>query len=220
MDKSKQASSVYDKIAKSYAEEFSKPSEYLNEFLDLLPNNSKILDAGCGVGVDSGFVNSKGFEVIGLDLSKEMVNIAKEKFPEIDFREQDIRELDFSPESFDGIIASCSLIHIPKNDVPYLLEKFSQILNENGIIYIALKGGKSEEIFIDEPFKPDEKLFLNIISFEEIENLLVKNGLSIVKKYEREPKSKEELNYTKLYVIAKKYRDKNNTLEFSFGTLH
>ena len=29
MDKSKQASSVYDKIAKPYAEEFSKPSEYI-----------------------------------------------------------------------------------------------------------------------------------------------------------------------------------------------
>ena len=204
MDKSKQAISVYDKIARPYAEEFSNPSEYLNEFLELLPKNAKILDVGCGVGVDSGFVNSKGFEVIGLDLSKEMLNLAKEKFPKIDFREQDVRELEFPPESFDGIIASCSLIHIPKNDVPSLVEKFSQILSDNGAIYIALQGGKSEEIFIDEPFKPDEKLFLNIISFEEIKKLLVKNGFSIVKKYEREPKSKEELNYTKLYVIAKK----------------
>ena len=204
MDKSKQASSVYDKIAKPYAEEFSNPSEYLDEFLELLPKNAKILDVGCGVGVDSGFVKSQGFEIIGLDLSKEMLNLARQKFPLIDFREQDIRELDFPQESFDGIIASCSLIHIPKQDVPTLIEKFQQILKKDGAIYIALQGGKSEEIFIDEPFKPDEKLFLNIISFEEIKNLLVKNGFSIVNKYEREPESKEELNYTKLYVIAKK----------------
>ncbi|MCF7906545.1 class I SAM-dependent methyltransferase [Patescibacteria group bacterium] len=204
MDKSKQASSVYDKIAKPYAKEFSNPSEYLEEFFDLIPKNAKILDVGCGVGVDSGFVNSKGFEVIGLDLSKEMLNLARQKFPQIDFREQDIRKLDFPPESFDGIIASCSLIHIPKQDVPTLIEKFQQILKKDGVIYIALQGGKSEEIFIDEPFKLDEKLFLNIISFEEIKNLLVKNGFSIVKRYERESESKEELNYTKLYVIAKK----------------
>ena len=44
MDKSKQASSVYDKIAKPYAEEFSKPSEYIKEFLskcgnELVENN-------------------------------------------------------------------------------------------------------------------------------------------------------------------------------------
>ena len=204
MDKSKQASSVYDKIAKPYADEFLNPSEYLDKFLYLLPKNAKILDVGCGVGVDSGFVKSQGFEVIGLDLSKEMLNLARQKFPQIDFREQDIRKLGFPPESFDGIIASCSLIHIPKKDVPSLIESFRQILKKNGAIYIALQGGNSEEIFIDEPFKPDEKLFVNIISFEEIKNLLVKNGFSIVKKYEREPKSKEELNYTKLYVIAKK----------------
>ncbi|MFW6282720.1 MAG: hypothetical protein ACOC1P_01540 [Minisyncoccales bacterium] len=77
MDKSKQASLVYDKIAKPYADEFSNPSEYLDEFLDLLPKNAKILDDGCGVGVDSGFVNSHSFEVIGLDLSKEMLNLAR-----------------------------------------------------------------------------------------------------------------------------------------------
>ncbi len=204
MDKSKQASSVYDKIAESYAKEFSKPSEYIEEFLALLPKNAKILDVGCGVGVDAGFMASEGFEIIGVDLSKEMLNIARQKFPQIDFRHQDIRELDFPPNSFDGILASCSLIHIPKKDVPALLEKFHQILKKNGAIYIALQGGKSEEIFINEPFKPDEKLFLNIISFDEIKNLLVKNGFSILKKYEREPKSKEELNYTKLYVIARK----------------
>ncbi len=203
MDKSKQVSSVYDKIAESYAKEFSKPSEYIEEFLVLLPENAKILDVGCSAGVDAGFMTSEGFEIIGIDLSKEMLNIAKQKFPKIDFREGDIRKLDFPSEFFDGILASCSLIHIPKKDVPSLLEKFHQILKKDGAIYVALQEGKSEEIFIDEPFKPDEKLFLNIISFKEIKNSLAKNKFSIVKKYERKPKSKEEMNYTKLYVIAK-----------------
>jgi len=204
MDKSKKASSIYDKIAEPYAREFSKPSEYIEEFLDLLPEDAKILDAGCGVGADAGFMASEGFEVIGVDLSKEMLNIARQKFPQIDFKQQDIRKLDFPPNSFDGILASCSLIHIPKSDVPSLLESFHQILKKDGAIYIALQGGRSDEVSIDEPFKPDEKLFLNIISFDEIKNLLAKSGFFIVKKYKREPKSKEELNYTKLYVIAKK----------------
>lgn len=204
MDKSKQASSVYDKIAEPYAKEFSKSSEYIDEFLTLLPKNAKILDVGCGVGVDAGYMASKGFEVVGIDLSKEMLKLAKQKFPKIDFRKQDIRKLDFPPNSFDGILASCSLIHIPKKDVPALLNKFHNMLKENGVIYTALQGGKSEEIFVNEPFKPDEKLFLNIISFDEIKNLLVNAKFSIVKKYERQPKSKEELNFTKLFVIAKK----------------
>jgi ubiquinone/menaquinone biosynthesis C-methylase UbiE len=205
MDKSKQASSVYDKIAELYAKEFAKPSDHIEEFLAMLPKNGKILDIGCGPGVDSGYMTSEGFAVIGIDLSKEMLKLAKQKFPQIDFRQQDIRELDFPHNSFDGILASCSLIHIPKKDIPSLLKKFHQILKKGGAIYIALQGGKSEEIFIDEPFKPDEKLFLNIISFDEIKNLLVKNGFSIVKKYGRNPDFKKgELNFTKLFVIARK----------------
>ena len=204
MDRSKQASSVYDEIAESYAKAFSKPSEYIENFLALLPKNAKILDAGCGVGVDAGFMASKGFKIIGMDLSKEMLDIARQTFPHIDFMQKDIRELDFPPNSFDGILASCSLIHIPKKDTSRLIRKFHQILKKNGAIYIALQGGKSEEIFINEPFKPDEKLFLNIISFDEINNLLIKNKFSIVNKYERKPKSNKELNYTKLYIVAKK----------------
>jgi len=204
MDKSKQASSVYDKIAEPYAKEFSKPSGHINEFLALLPKNAKILDVGCGVGVDSGYMVSEGFEVIGVDLSKEMLKLGKQKFPKIEFRHGDIRKLDFPPNSFDGILASCSLIHIPKKDVPALIKKFHQILKKDGAIYFALQGGKSEEIFVDEPFKPDEKIFLNIMSFYEIKNLLVNAGFSIVKKYERPPKSKEELNFTKLFVFARK----------------
>lgn len=204
VNKSRQASLVYDQIAKSYAKEFSKPSEHIYEFLTLLPKKTYVLDAGSGVGIDSNYMFSKGFKVIGVDLSKEMLQLAKQKFPKIDFRQQDIRELNFDKNSFGGILASCSIIHIPKKDVPKLLKKFYNFLKKDGYIYIALQGGKSDEIFIDEPFKSDEKLFLNINSFAEIEHLLIKSGFSIVKKYERESKSKKELNYTKLFVIAKK----------------
>ena len=167
------------------------------------PMGGKIIDVGCGPGNDTGFMTSKGFEVIGIDLSKEMLNIARQKFPKINFKQQDIRELDFPANSFEGIFASFSLIHIPKKDISVILNKFYKILKRDGVIYIGLQTGKSEEGFIDEPFKPGEKLFMNIISFEELKNLLIENGFSIVKKYERDPKPGER-NYTKLYVIAKK----------------
>ena len=46
MQVSKQVSSIYNKIAKSYADEFSSPSEHLDEFLNLLPKGAKIIDIG------------------------------------------------------------------------------------------------------------------------------------------------------------------------------
>ena len=204
MNTSKQASSVYNGIAEQYAKEFSKPSEHIEEFLALLPKNAKILDVGCGVGVDAGFMVAEGFEIIGIDLSKEMLNIARQKFPQIDFRQQNMIEIDFPQNSFNGILASFSLIHIAKKDIPPLLKKFHNLLKKTGVIYIALQGVKSEEIFVNGPFNRDEKFFLNVLSFDEIKNLLIDAGFSIFKKYERAPKSIKELNYLKLYVIAKK----------------
>ena len=204
MDKSKQAVSIYNKIAESYAKEFSEPSDHIDDFLKLIPKNGKILDVGCGVGVDANYIQSKGFEVVGIDLSEEMLKLAKQKFPYIDFRLMDIRKINFEPNSFDGIFASFSLIHIPKKDIPNILKKFYQILKINGVIYVALHEGKSEEIFVDEPLKPGEKLFLNIYSYKEIKNLLVESKFEIIKKYERKPESEAELNFTKLFIIAKK----------------
>ncbi|MDD4607379.1 MAG: class I SAM-dependent methyltransferase [Patescibacteria group bacterium] len=206
MDNSYKAVNVYNKISKAYADEFNEPSEYLDEFLELLPRNASILDVGCGVGIDSKYATSKGCNVVGVDLSEKMLETAKSNYPQIDFRLEDIRHLKFEDKKFDGVIASCSLIHIPKVDVPKTLENFSRMLSDDGVMYIGLQSGQSEELFIDEPFKPDEKLFLNIIASDEIESLLNDIGFKILKRHERKAEKKEELDFTKLNVIAQRIK--------------
>ncbi len=204
MNISKQSNPVYDAIAEQYAREFTEPSDYIDEFLTYLPEYARILDAGCGAGVDAGYMAEKGYTVTGIDQSKEMVRLAQKKFPHIEFRYQDMKEIDFPPDSFDGIVAACSLIHIPKNDVPGVIETFSRILKPGGMLYLAVQGGEQKELFIPEPLKPDEKLFLNIMSYVEIKNFLEKYEFMIVTKYEREPDREKELDFTKLFVLARK----------------
>lgn len=204
MDKSKEAVLVYDKIAESYANEFSEPSDYIDEFLNLLTKDGRILDVGCGVGVDANHMASKGFKVIGIDLSNEMLNIAKRKFPGIKFERLDMRELSLEPGSFDGIFVAFSLIHIPKKDVPNILKRLYGFLKKDGIIYIAIQEGDSQEISVTEPLKPNEKIFLNINSSSEIKTLLKDAGFSIIKEYKRETKSKEELDFIKYFILANK----------------
>lgn len=204
MDKSRQASLIYDKIAKPYSEKFSNPSDYIDEFLSLIPKNGKILDVGCGPGIDANYMVSKGFKVTGIDLSEKMLKLAKQKFPNINFKLSDIRKLDFLENSFDGIFASFSLIHIPKKDIPLTLKNLYKILKEGGVIYIAIQSGEPNEIYIREPLKSDERIFLNIISFNEISGLLIKSRFFVIKKFERKPKSETEFNFVKLFILAKK----------------
>lgn len=204
MGKSEESVLVYNKIAKIYAQKFRKPSDHIDDFLNLIVKNGKILDVGCGLGIDAGYMTSKGFKVIGIDLSKEMIKLAKQKFPKIDFRITDMRQLMFEPNSFDGIFVAYSLIHIPKKDVPATLKRLYKFLKPNSTVYFAVHEGKSQEIFMTEPLKPDERIFLNIFSSKEIKELIKKTGFSIIYEYQRKPKKKEEFNFTKLFILAKK----------------
>lgn len=205
-DKSKLAAEIYDKISSAYTAKFSEPSNHIDEFLKLIPKGSKILDAGCGPGVDSAYMVSQDFEVVGVDLSDKMLELARKKSPNTRFEKADIRELNFDENSFDGILASYSLIHIPKKDIQNVIKNFLKILKPDGVMCIGIQEGKSEEVFITEPFKPDEKIFVNVISTEELRRLLEEHGFRIVDEFMRKAENTEKLefNFNKLVLIAKK----------------
>lgn len=202
MDKSKQAVSVYNQIAAMYDNEYGI-SSYIDDFLNLVNKNGRILDVGCGPGKDSHYIASKGFEVVGVDLSEEMIKIAKKNFPRIDFRIMDMRELSFEPNSFDGIFVAFSFIHLPKKEVSGVLIKLYELLKGGGSIYIAVQEDESKEIFLTEPLKSDEKIFLNLFSTEEIKFLIKRAGFSIIAEHKRKP-GKNEFQYNKLFILAKK----------------
>lgn len=82
----------YDDIAREYAEEFyddTSDNNYIDRFLQSL-SGTRILDAGCGVGEDCKYVEQKGFDAIGIDLSEGMLQIAREKYPEGKFKKMDM----------------------------------------------------------------------------------------------------------------------------------
>lgn len=121
MDKSKLAVETYEKIASKYAQQYFDDMvdvPYIDKFLTKLPKQAKILDVGSGPGQFANYMTGKGFEVIGIDFSKEMITIAKGKVSNVDFRQMDIRQLSFPDGYFDGIFAAYSLIHIPSEEIP------------------------------------------------------------------------------------------------------
>lgn len=203
-NQSQQTTEVYDEISTSYATKFNEPSDNIDDLLKLIRKGGKILDAGCGPGVDVTYIASRGFDVIGIDLSEKMLEIAKRKNPRIYFQKADMRKLNFKPNTFDGIIASFSLIHISKKDVNKTVDNFYKLLKPRGVIYIGIQEGKSQEIFLAEPLKPDEKIFLNIISAKEIKEILTKAGFIVLDEFSRPAENKEEFNFNKFVVMAKK----------------
>ena len=105
------------------------------------PNRGeKILDIGCGRGELSYIIHLTGAETIGLDYSKEAIEIANrtygsKKKENLKYLCQDIFELGCDSQ-FDKIVMADIVEHIEQPMLERLFEKCSKLLNDNGILVI------------------------------------------------------------------------------------
>lgn len=145
-DHVKKTIAVYNAKAKEYASKLDEyaPRPEQDKFISLLPQGATILDAGCGPGRDSEYFAQHGLNVTGVDLSEKLLEIAKNRVPQIEFLKQDLRKLEFPAQSLDGIWACASLLHLQREEIPAVLQGFHKILKENGILFILVKEGKGE----------------------------------------------------------------------------
>ena len=130
----------YDKIAEKYQADrhVFHDTKQLEELTKLLPKNAKVLDAGCGAGVPYvRFLVESGFDVTGIDFAESMLRLAARNVPEAEFIKQDMIRLGFQNNSFDGITASYSIIHVPKGKHSSLFQSFHRILKPNGVMLLS-----------------------------------------------------------------------------------
>ncbi len=131
----------YNKIAVQYQADrqtFDNKKE-LEELASLLPKGAKVLDAGCGAGVPAAkFLADSRFEVVGIDFSENMLKLARKNVPNATFIRKDMTKLDFADNSFDGLTALYSIIHVPREKHAPLFESFHRILKPEGIMLVCL----------------------------------------------------------------------------------
>lgn len=111
------------------------------KFLNHVPKEGRILDAGCGVGRDSRFFLSKGYDVVAFDGSLEMVKMASNLLGK-DALHMLFQDINFSSE-FDAIWANASLLHVPYDDLREVIQSFHKALLPSGILYASFKYGTS-----------------------------------------------------------------------------
>ena len=134
----------YDENAKEFFDDTvdADMTPHYEKFLELIPKNGHILDAGCGSGRDAKMFKSLGYEVTAIDGSVEMCKIASE-FIGIDVIHMQFQEIDFVDE-FDGIWASASLLHVPSDELDLVLDNLKNSLKNNGVFYASFKYGDFE----------------------------------------------------------------------------
>ena len=119
------------------------PGERLAAFIAGLPKGAWVLDFGCGTGSAAACMRYHGLQVTALDASAEMVALAKRRF-DLDVTLGTFDDLTASNE-YDGVWASFSLLHAPREDMPRYLDAIHRALRPNGRFNIGLKTGTGEQ---------------------------------------------------------------------------
>jgi SAM-dependent methyltransferase len=142
--------SSYDADASGYAEKVRGLLErmpHLRASLALFAEQVRasggglVADVGCGPGYVSGYLHDAGVDVIGIDLSAEMVAIARRDHPEVRFEVGTMTDLDLADGSVAGIVAFWSVIHVPDDSVPGVFEEFRRVLRPGGRLLVGFHVG-------------------------------------------------------------------------------
>ncbi len=144
----------------------------LNKFAKLL-HGKKILDIGCGPGHDTGYLTRRNFDCLGIDLSKEMIKLARSTFKG-KFEIMDFLDLKFKDNSFDGIWCSSMFKHVKKVDLPGFLVDIGKVLKKNGVLGII--STQKQKRTKDQ----DDTRFYVMFSKRELKTYLKKAGYKVL----------------------------------------
>ncbi len=140
----KEVINFFDDLAAGWDAEQIPKDAIIEKILDNggVASGKDILDIACGTGTLFPFYSGRKVKsVTGIDISPEMVKIAKQKFPEIEIICGDAEEYHFH-KKFDIIMIYNAFPHFPNPEK--LIKNLAAILKDNGRISIAHSMSRGE----------------------------------------------------------------------------
>lgn len=115
------------------------------QFLDRVPVGGRILDAGSGSGRDTRVFKDRGFLVDAFDASAALARLSSA------YTGQQTRVARFSawngpPNYYDGIWAFASLLHVPRRQLPEVINRLAASLKPGGIFFASFKVGAVDSV--------------------------------------------------------------------------
>lgn len=144
MNRMNQTLAYYEQNADSFVQGtvLADMGDARSRFLRWVPDNAYLLDFGCGIGRDTKAFLELGYRVDAVDGSEELCRRATE-YTGIQVRHLLFQELS-ACQTYDGIWACASLLHVPKAELLDILQKTAAALKPAGILYASFKYGTYE----------------------------------------------------------------------------
>lgn len=193
----------YNAFAEEYVQKnaANAPVQERELFLSKLPAHATILDAGCGPGRDSAYFSSKGYEVTGIDLSSKFIQIARQTVPKATFTLMDLRRILFPEQSFDGIWACASLLHLERTEVPAVLAAFYRRLKPGGVLFVQVKEGVGKKLVRD-GMLGKKRRFFTYFQPDAVRALLSESGFIVESLYTWDQKDRSPERSSQIWIAS------------------
>jgi ubiquinone/menaquinone biosynthesis C-methylase UbiE len=110
---------------------------YLERATAGLPPTARVLDLGCGPGLQSAWLAER-FRTVGADISRGQLTLARQRAPAASFLLADMSSLAFAPQSLDAIVAFYSIIHLPREEHAALFASMHRWLKPGGRLLVVI----------------------------------------------------------------------------------
>jgi len=193
-----------------YADEFATELEvlpferWLLDRVVTVAGNRPVVDAGCGPGHVTAYLAAAGADACGIDLTREMVDQARARFPGLRYDVGDLTRL-IRPVNADGwgaVLGWYSLIHLAGSEFPTAVAALARPLAPGGLLVLAGHAGH-EVRKVTSWFGHDVNLDAVLHDPADVVAAVTAAGLQHIEWYVRGPIQARQETTDRFYVMAR-----------------
>jgi SAM-dependent methyltransferase len=200
----------YDSASEAYARHLAaeldrKPLDrhLLNRFAEETRGRGLVADLGCGPGHVARYLHGQGVEVLGIDLSPEMIRVAASSNPGIAFRVGDMNNLSMADGCLAGAVAFYSIVHLHPRDLSPILRETGRVLGPGSLLLMAFHVG-DQVVHVEDLFGAKVCLNFHYHAPVKVIEALHACRLSVIEHIEREPYEGAEYPSRRCYLLARR----------------
>ncbi|WP_246278465.1 class I SAM-dependent methyltransferase [Phytohabitans rumicis] len=160
-----------------------------------------VADVGCGPGRITTYLDSLGLDVTGIDLTPEMIAVAREAYPGLAFQVGTMTDLDLKDGALGGLVAWYSIIHTPPELLPVVFAEFARVLAPGGQLILAFQAG-DEVVRVEQAYGHEVAADAYRLEPDRIAELLADAGIVLGTRVVKEREGQEKT--PQAYLLAHK----------------
>ena len=209
MDHTQNSVSIFNKYARIYQDKFMDVSLYHDTFDifcdSIVKANAHVLELACGPGNITKYLLTKrpDLNILGTDLSENMIALARENNPGASFQVMDSRDLLKLNKKYDAILGGFCLPYLTKEDVFQLINDASKTLSSNGVLYLSTMEDDYNISGLRKSSEGDE-MFMYYHQADYLTTSLLHNDFKIVHISRKTTSMTDGSTVTDLVIIASK----------------